>query len=230
MIPAEMTPARWEKTQDYLEDVFADEPPELAALRRDAVAAGFPTISIGPAAGRFLSLITALVGGEAGARRIVEVGMLYGYSALCLARGLAPDGQLVTIEPDPERVAFARRRFAELGETRIEVREAEGIPALEAIASKLGPGSLDVVFLDAIKTEYVDYLERARPLLRSGGVLLADNSLGSNVYWVTDPPGVNENRDAVDRFNRAVAGDDGFEAMPVPIRQGILLARRTSAR
>jgi len=221
-----MTPERWRATQDYLEEVFAAEPAELAALRRDAEAAGFPAISVGPAAGRLLSLVAALAGGTRGARLIVEVGMLYGYSALCLARALAPDGRLVTIEPDPARVEFARRRFASLGESRIEVREESGIPALAALLAELGEGSADAVFLDAIKTEYCDYLELARPLLRPGGVLLADNSLGSNVWWVTDPPRASENRDAIDRFSRRIASDPAFESMSVPIRQGILVARK----
>lgn len=224
-MPVEMTPERWEATQAYLESVFAAEPTELASLRRDAEEAGFPTISVGPAAGRLLSLLAALAC-PGGARLIVEVGMLYGYSALCLARALAPAGRLVTIEPDPLRVDFARRRFAALGERRIEVREGEGIPALRALLAERGPGSADVVFLDAVKTEYCDYLELARPLLRPGGVLLADNSLGSNAYWVTDPPGRSENRDAVDRFDRTIAADPAFESMALPIRQGILVARR----
>jgi len=222
----EMTPERWDATQAFLEEVFARESPELAELRRDAAAAGFPAISVGPAAGRFLSIVAALAGGTRGARLIIEVGMLYGYSALCLARALAPDGRLITIEPDPERVAFARERFAALGERRIEVRRGLGIPILGELLAELGPGAADVVFLDAIKTEYSDYLELARPLLRPGGILLADNSLGSSAYWVTDPPGVSENRDAVDRFDRRVGSDPAFEAMAVPIRQGILIARR----
>ena len=77
-----------------------------------------------------------------------------------------------------------------------------------------------------MKVEYCDYLERAAPLLRPGGLLIADNTLGTGSFWITDPPGESENRDAIDRFNATVAGDPHFEAMVVPIRQGLLVARR----
>lgn len=222
---AEMTPERWEATQRYLEEWFAAEPPGFAALARDAEAAGFPSISVGPSVGRLLALLAGLLRDGAGAARIVEVGMLGGYSAAWLARGLAPEGRLVTIEPEPERVAFARERFASMGETRIEVREGLGIPVLEELAREWGPDSVDVVFLDGIKSEYPDYLERARPLLRPGGLLLADNALGSSDFWIDEPPGSSERRDTVHRFNTIVSADPGFEAMPVPIRQGLLVAR-----
>mgnify|MGYP002633825760 CR=1 FL=1 len=225
-MPIEMTPDRWEATQAYLEETFAHEPRALAALRRDAVEAGFPSISVGPAAGRLLSLLAGMLRDGAGAERIIEVGMLAGYSALCLAQGLSPTGRLITIEPDRDRITFAEKRFSELGESRIEVREGLGIPVLDSLYGELGEESVDLVFLDAIKIEYLDYFARARTLLRPGGVLIADNVLGTGDYWITQEPGLSENRDAIARFNQAVAVDAAFESMPIPIRQGLLVARK----
>ncbi len=83
-----------------------------------------------------------------------------------------------------------------------------------------------LVFLDAIKSEYPDYLPYAKALLRQGGLLIADNALGGGDWWIDAPEATNESRDAVDVFNRAVAGDEGFEAFCVPIREGVVVARR----
>jgi len=222
----EITPTRWSAAQTYLEDVFAAEPPALAQLREEAVAAGFPTISIGPAGGRLLALLAGLLRDGRGAERVIEIGMLGGYSAGFLAQGLAAHGRLITVEPEAERVAFARQRFAAMGETRIEVREGTGIEVLDSLATELAPESVDLVFLDAIKTEYLEYFRRSKPLLRPGGLLIADNVIGTGDYWISDPAGLSESRDAIDRFNRTVAADQDFSTMAVPIRQGLLIARR----
>ena len=95
---------------------------------------------------------------------------------------------------------------------------------LPSLAAELGPESLDVVFLDAIKTEYADYFRLARPLVRPGGLVLADNVLGGGTWWIEDEG--EPSRDGADRLNRLVAGDEDFEAVAAPIRQGLLIARR----
>lgn len=220
-----MSPERWGNTHAYLEELFAAEPPEWGKLRQEAVAAGLPEISVGPLPGRLLSMLAAMAR-EGGARTALEIGTLGGYSALCIARGMSPEGRLITLEPEKEHAAFARAAFDRLGEKRIEVREGEGLDLLPGLVEELGRGSLDLLFIDAIKTEYPEYYASARPLIRSGGLVIADNVLGTGSFWVDAPTGSSENRDAIDRFNRMIAADPDFDAMVVPVRQGVLVARR----
>ncbi len=98
-----------------------------------------------------------------------------------------------------------------------------GIARLSHRHPELGEGGVDLVFLDAVKTEYPEYLPHARRLLRPGGLLVADNVIGSTAWWIDDPEGSNPSRDGADRM---VAGDAGFEACCLPIREGVLVARR----
>jgi caffeoyl-CoA O-methyltransferase len=221
-----MTKECWERTQGYLAELFGQEDPHLAGLMKRAVAEGLPDIAVNAEVGRLLGMLAALSGDE-GSRLAVEVGTLAGYSGIWIARGLGAEGRLICLEPDPRHADFAERSFREAGlEERVEVRREEGIPALIRLAEEEGNESVDLIFIDAIKTEYPEYLRLARPLVRPGGILVADNVLGTGSYWIDSPPGLSENRDAVDRFNREVAADPLFEAVIVPLRQGLLVARR----
>ncbi len=107
----------------------------------------------------------------------------------------------------------------------MDVRVGRALEVLPALARELGPESVDLFFLDAVKTEYLEYARLARPMLRPGGLLLADNVLGSS-FWIDDEPGSSPERDAIDRFNRAMAADAGFATAAVPIRMGLLIARK----
>jgi len=217
----DMTPERWRYTADYLKRVFGAQDDHLAGLMDDAVAAGLPDIAVSADVGRLVMLLTSMTRG----RLAVELGTLGGYSAIWLARGLAPDGRLITVEPEPKHAAFARAQLARAGlASRFEVREGEGIPVLEALAGELAPGSVDVVFLDAVKTEYPDYFRLARPLLAPGGLLIADNVLGAGDWWIDDEG--HPSREATHRLNETLAADPDFEAVAVPLREGLLIARR----
>jgi caffeoyl-CoA O-methyltransferase len=158
----------------------------------------------------------------------VEVGTLGGYSAMWIARGLGPGGRLITIEPEATHAAFARGEFdrAGLGHA-IELREGAGLDVLPRLVNELGARSVDMVFLDALKTEYLGYAEHAAVLLRPGGLLVADNCLGSGDWWIDIAPGANAGRDAIDEFNRRI-GDpaSGFLACCVTNREGLVIARR----
>ncbi len=92
------------------------------------------------------------------------------------------------------------------------------------LAAELAPASVDLVFLDAVKTEYPDYWRLARPLIAVGGLIFADNALGSKSWWIDDLD--EPSRAGVDRLNRLVAGDPEFEAVAVPAGQGLLIGRR----
>jgi caffeoyl-CoA O-methyltransferase len=104
------------------------------------------------------------------------------------------------------------------------VRRGAALEVLPALAEELGPGSLDVAFIDADKREYPAYFELLRPLIKPGGLFLADNVLGSGSWWI-DQDG-SPYRAGADALNRRVAADPGFEAVAVPAREGVLIARR----
>lgn len=216
-----MTPPRWQATTDYLNDVFGAPDDQLRTLMPRAIEAGLPDIAVDASVGRFLMLQVSLTG----ARTVVEVGTLAGYSAIWLARGLAEGGRLYTIEAEPAHAAFARAELESAGlADRVEVIDGAGLDELPRLVDRLGPGSIDVLFLDAIKTEYQGYLDAALPAMGTGSLVIADNALGGS-WWIDEPAGSSATRDAVDAFNRRVAGDPRFEAACVPIREGVLIAR-----
>jgi caffeoyl-CoA O-methyltransferase len=223
----QMTPERWDWTAAYLREVFGAEDDQLRTLTPRAIAAGLPDIAVSADVGRLLMLLAAMTGRGGGARTAVEVGTLGGYSGIWIARGLAPGGRLVTIESEPRHADFAQREFNDAGLSRsVDVRRGKGLDVLPALARELGNGAVDFVFLDAVKREYPDYFMAIRPCIAVGGLLMADNVLGSRSWWIDEPPGRNADRDGADRFNRTIAADPDFEAVAFPLREGLLLARR----
>lgn len=217
-----MTPGRWRHTCDYLDAVFGDEDEHLANLMPRAIEAGVPDIAVSASVGRMLMTLAKL----ADAKLIIEVGTLAGYSGIWLARGLSDGGKLLTVEPNEMHAGFAETMFGEAGVSdRVEVVRGYGTPVLEKLAGERA-GTVDLVFLDAIKSEYPDYLPHAKTLLRPGGLLVADNMLGSGDWWIDTPAGENEHRDAADKVNRLVAADGDFEAFCVPLREGVMVARK----
>jgi len=222
-IDTPMTPKRWEFTNNYLRDVFGEQDDHLANLMTEAVAAGLPDIAVSADVGRLLKLLVSMTPG----RLALEVGTLGGYSGIWLARGLAPTGKLITIEYEQKHADFARKQFERAGVgDRVELIRGAGLEVLPVLAKRLSPGSVDVVFLDAVKTEYPEYWTFVRPLIAPGGLIIADNVLGGGDWWIDDTG--NPSRDAADRFSRLVAQDGEFEAVAVPLRQGVLIARRTA--
>lgn len=222
----EMTEQRWQATSSYLQDVFGRPDDQLATLMQRAVAAGLPDIAVSAEVGRLLTLL-ATMSAPGGARTIVEVGTLAGYSGIWLARGLASSGRLITIEIDPRHAAFAKGEFERAGVGPwVDQRLGAALEVLPGLVRELFPGFVDLVFLDAVKTEYPAYLALLAPIIRPGGLLLADNALGGGSWWIDGAPGESPDRDAVDAFNRAVASDPSFDAACIPIRQGLLIARK----
>lgn len=214
----EMTPERWDHLDRYSEEVWGAMDTHLAALMDEAVAAGLPAISIGPDAGRLLMILTSLTRG----RVAIEVGTLGGFSGIWIARGLRPEGRLITIEADLRHAEFARRQFDRAGVAdRVEIRQGFGLEVLADLATELEPGSVDHLFLDAIKSEYTGYFEAARHLIAIGGLVTADNVYGTGQGWIDEGYGT-------DQFNRHIAADPDFEAVAVPIGSGLLIAGRVS--
>jgi predicted O-methyltransferase YrrM len=223
----DMTSSRWDATSSYLIDVFGSQDAQLSSLMPRAIAAGLPDIAVSPDVGRMLTLLTRMTGGGHGARLAIELGTLGGYSGIWIARGLAPGGKLITVEAQPAHADFAQREFDTAGvSASVEIRRGRALDVLPGLAADLGPGSVDFVFLDALKREYSDYFAMVRPLIAVGGLLVADNVLGSHSWWIDLPSGRDEDRDGADRFNRIVSADPDFEAVAVPLREGVLIARR----
>lgn len=164
--------------------------------------------------GRFLKLLAQL----AGARRILEIGMFTGYSALSMAEALPEDGELITCDIDAKAEAFAKRYFARSPHGhKIAVRMG---PALDTIASLVG--EFDLVFLDADKENYPAYYEAVLPLLRRGGLLVIDNALWSGA--VLHPQ--DEASRAIHALNRQIADDPRVENVLLTVRDGVNLVRK----
>lgn len=175
-----------------------------------------PHMQVGRVEGAFLKTLCAL----AGARRVLEVGTFTGFSTLCMAEALPDDGELVTCDIDPEAVAVARSFFERSPHgKKITVRLGDAIDTISGLAG--GP-PFDVVFLDADKERYSDYYELAIPMLRKGGILVADNTLWSGRVLA---PSADTDR-AIVAFNRRVADDPRVESVLVTVRDGMMIARK----
>lgn len=162
-----MSDSSWESTDAFLTGLFVGEDAALDAALAANARAGLPPIDVSPPQGRLLHLLARTVG----ARRILEIGTLGGYSTIWLARALPPDGELVTCEIDPRHAAVARANIAGAGLGAL-VEVAEG-PALETLARLSGP--FDLVFADADKRSNAAYFARAVELTRPGGLIIVDN-------------------------------------------------------
>jgi len=217
----QMTPERWSYTSQYVRDVFGSEDEALKHLRAEAERQGLPAIAISADVGHLLTLLTSMTRG----RRALELGTLGGYSAVWIARGLHEDGHLTTVERSPEYAEFARAQLRLCGVGgRCTVKEADAIAALDEFVKTWPAGSVDVCFMDATKSEYPRYFERVRELIAPGGLLIADNVLGSSAWWI-DEVG-HPDREGAHALNQLVASDPGFESCALPLREGLLIARR----
>jgi caffeoyl-CoA O-methyltransferase len=176
------------EVDEHLEGLFGPPDPDLVAAQQRAEEAGLPAISVSPAIGRFLHVLAL----ARGARRILEIGTLAGYSTIWMARALPPDGDLVTLEYDPTHAEVARRNLeaAGLGD-RVEVRVGPALDTLAELATS-GAGPFDLVFIDADKAPYAEYLEAALQLSQPGTVIVADNIVrrGAVAQGPSDDPAV----------------------------------------
>jgi predicted O-methyltransferase YrrM len=199
-------------TSDYLAALFAPEDATLLALREEADRSGLPPISISPDEGRLLQVLLRAVG----ARRVLEVGTLGGYSAIWMARALPSDGHLLTLEIEPGHADFARRHLARAGVAdRVEVRVGRALDLLPALDGE----QFDAVFLDADKEPLPTYFDWALRLLRPGGLLIADNALWGG--RVLDGRVDDDATRAVREFNRKLATDPRVIGIVVPTHDGV---------
>lgn len=185
-------------------------------LAETAALGGAAEMQVPPEEGALLTLLARLVG----ARDAVEVGTFTGYSSVCIARGLSPDGRLVCCDVSAEWTAVARRAWARAGlADRVELRLG---PALDTLRAMPSEPLFDLAFLDADKQGYPAYWAELVPRVRSGGVLVVDNVLRDG--RVLHPTA--EDDVAVARFNDEVCADSRVDAVLLPLADGITIARR----
>jgi predicted O-methyltransferase YrrM len=166
-----MSRDRWAAVDRYVTGLLVPSDPVLEAALAANAAAGLPAHDVSPAQGRLLELLARM----GGARRILEIGTLGGYSAIWLARALPPGGRLVTLERDPRYAEVARANVARAGlEAVVEVRVGAALETLPALAAER-PEPFDLVFIDADKQSAAEHLDWALELVRAGGVIVADN-------------------------------------------------------
>ena len=209
------------RIDDYVENLFAPQDAALEAALRESQRAGLPGIQISPNEGKLLQLLAEMVG----ARRILEIGTLGGYSTINLARSMAENGTLISLEIDERHAKVARENIerASLGE-KVEIRVGDARELLAQLAEN-DEGPFDLVFIDADKEGYPEYLEGSMRLSRPGSLILADNTIRGGS--VLDPR--DESARATRDFNAKIASDPRLSAIVVPlIRErvdGLAIAR-----
>jgi caffeoyl-CoA O-methyltransferase len=171
-----------------------------------------PKMMVGPLEGAFLRLLVRITA----AKKVLEIGLFTGYSALAWAEALPEDGRLITCDVNPETTAMARRYFASSPHgKKIEVRLG---PALETLKTLRGP--FDICFIDADKTGYDAYYDACVDLTRRGGLIVLDNMMQSGK--VLNP--VDDRVRAIHALNDRIQNDERVENVLLPIRDGIMLA------
>ena len=202
--------------QDNLNRMFAPEDEVLQWVQQQSQEFGLPAISVQPFEGRLLQILMKLVG----ARKVVEIGALGGYSGIWMARALPEDGHLVTLEINENHAKVAGSAFARAGvgeKVRIMVGDAN-----ENLHQLVNVGPFDFIFIDADKTSYPRYLNWSIENLRRGGVVCAHNALRRGAVF--EPIG--EDNIALAEFNRMLAEDERLEGYLFAIGDGLAMGIR----
>jgi predicted O-methyltransferase YrrM len=198
-MPALMAQDQWSAIDQYITDALVPSDAALDAALEASERAGLPSIQVAPNQGKLLSILARILG----ARSILEIGTLGGYSTIWLARGLSAGGRVVTLEADPKHAEVARANLARAGLAAVvSVREGKALDTLPAIAAE-GMGPFDLVFIDADKENIPEYFTWALGLSRPGTLIVVDNVIRGGAVadaGTTDPRVV-----GVRRFNERVA-------------------------
>jgi predicted O-methyltransferase YrrM len=195
----------------YIESLFVPPDPVLTANIAAADAAGLPAINVSPNQGQFLYLLTRI----AGAKRILEIGTLGGYSTTWLARALPSDGKVISLEYSPLHAAVASKSIAAAGlADLIEIRVGDAAASLKAMI-EAGEERFDLIFIDADKVGYVKYLELSLQLSRSGTVIIADNVIRNGAVMDENPSDANARGSR--EYNLAAAAHPRLESIILPL-------------
>jgi predicted O-methyltransferase YrrM len=201
-----MDDPRWAEVDRYLEESLIGRDPVLEAALADAAAAGLPAIQVAPNQGKLLMLLARAMG----ARAILEIGTLAGYSTIWLARALPAGGRLITLELDAKHAAVAKKNVerAALAD-RVEIRIGSALETLPKLAAE-NAGPFDFVFIDADKPALADYFAWSMKLTRVGSVIIADNVVREGA--VVDAASADAAVQGVRRLNRAMAAEPRVSA------------------
>jgi predicted O-methyltransferase YrrM len=191
----------------YIDALFAVEDTGLTEAIARSRAAALPEIQVSAGQGKFLYLLAKI----AGARRILELGTLGGYSTIWLARALPPDGKLMSLEYEPRHAEVAQANLARAGVAdKVEIVVGPALETLPGVIERAGE-PFDLVFLDADKVNYSNYLRLIMGAVRSGSVVLADNVIRKGA--ILDAAPKDESAAAARDFNALLAADDRLEAV-----------------
>jgi len=204
--PEFMNRETWTTVDRYLADLFVPPDPALDAALEASTAAGLPPINVSPNQGKLLQLLARIQG----ARNILEIGTLGGFSTIWLARALPAGGRLVTLEFEPKYAEVARANLVRAGLTDIvELRVGRALDTLPQLAAE-GRGPFDLIFIDADKEGYPDYFAWALKLARRGSVIIADNVVRNGA--VSDAGSSDPLVQGVRRFNELLAAEPRVSA------------------
>ena len=203
-----MNQEQWTKVDGYLTGLLVAPDPALDQALQASDTAGLPRINVAPNQGKMLMLIARIQG----ARRILEIGTLGGYSTIWLARALPPGGRLITLEADATHAAVAQANIARAGLADIvEVRVGRALDTLPKLTAE-GHGPFDLVFIDADKPSTPDYFAWALRLTQRGSVIIADNVVRNGA--VIDPQG-DATIQGIRRFNELLAAEKRVSATAI---------------
>ena len=204
-----MTQELWTAVDRYITDLLVPSDAALDAALQASTDAGLPAINVAPNQGKLLSILALSIG----ARSILEIGTLAGYSTLWLARVLPPDGRLVTLELDPKHAEIATANIARAGlSDKVDIRVGRAADTLAQIAAE-GLGPFDLVFIDADKASMPTYFDWSLKLTRPGGLIVADNVVRSGA--VADPNTQDPVVQGVRRFNDILAAEPRVTASAI---------------
>lgn len=201
-----MSKALWTAVDRYISDLLIPPDPVLDEALAASDAAGLPQIAVSPPQGKQLYLLARLMG----ARKILEIGTLGGYSTIWLARALAPGGRLITLEADARHAEVARANFSRAGlEAVIDLRLGLALETLPVIAAE-GAGPFDLVFIDADKENISHYFIWSLELARLGTLIIVDNVVRNGA--VIDPESKDSMVQGVRAFNKVLAAEPRVSA------------------
>jgi predicted O-methyltransferase YrrM len=204
-----MSQELWSEVDRYVAERLLGEDPVLDAALSDSAAAGLPAIAVSPPQGKLLHLLARMHG----ARRILEVGTLGGYSTIWLARALPENGRVVTLELDPRYAEIARANVERAGLAGlIEIRIGDAHESLAALIAE-GPEPFDMVFIDADKQSTPEYFTAALELSRPGGVIVVDNVVRGGA--LLDAHGQDPGAQGMRRFHELISGDARVSATTI---------------
>ncbi|HEY3289885.1 MAG TPA: O-methyltransferase [Anaerolineae bacterium] len=205
-----------EELFDYIVENFATEDALLRSMPADAAKQGVPMIHISPEQGKFLQVLMK----AANAHKVIEVGSLFGYSTIWMARALPKDGKLITLELNPLHVQVTRHNVERAGlADKVEVRQG---PAAELLSAMAGSGPYDLAFIDADKPGYITYLEHILKLVRLGGIIIGDNASAAGEVWKhKNDKKDDEHVKVIHAFNHRMATDPHLTSLLVPISDGM---------